>query len=302
MKKLLLLPLVLLVVASFWSCGGRELKEEQTIITGRLNVLVDDCLSPVMEEQVAVFEHLYEHTEVELLHGPENQIVARLLDGTAEVIVLTRQLNENENRFFEARQFNPRVSQFATDAVAFIANRSNLDSVLTVDDIIAFMRGEPTSGRLNRLVFDNPNSSTVRFLKDLAGVDSLPNTGIYAMKSNGEVVKHVYETPQSIGVLGISWIVRRDSSLEKYMDRIKVMGIKNQAGKPGSDGYYKPSQSNLAEGIYPLSRPVYIINAEPRKSLGMGFAAFLTGVSGQRIILKSGLMPDSLPPRELIIR
>ena len=302
MKKLLLLPLVLLIVTSFWSCGGRELKDEQTIITGQLKVLVDDGLSPIMEEQVAVFDHLYEHTDIELLDGPENQIVARLLDGTAEVIVLTRQLNESENRFFEARQFKPRVSKFATDAVALIANKSNPDSALTVDDIIGFMRGEPTSERLNRLVFDNPNSSTVRFLKELAGVDSLPSTGVYAMKSNSEVLKHVYETPQSIGVLGISWVVRADSSLKKYTDGIKVLGIKNQAGKPGSNGYFKPSQSNLAEGIYPLSRSVYIINAEPRKSLGMGFAAFLTGVSGQRIILKSGLMPDSLPPRELIIR
>jgi len=164
------------------------------------------------------------------------------------------------------------------------------------------MQGRQPLSNVNRLVFDNPNSSTVRFLKELAGVDSLPATGVYAMKSNSDVLKYVYETPQTMGVLGINWIVRPDSALQKYVEGVKVLGVRNQAGKPGAAGFYKPSQSNLAEGIYPLSRPVYIINAEPRKSLGMGFAAFLTGLSGQRIILKSGLMPDSLPPRELIIR
>src|SRR5690606_36525836 len=157
-------------------------------------------------------------------------------------------------------------------------------------------------GDLNRLVFDNPNSSTVRYLKDLAGVDSLPTIGVYALKANSEVLKYVYDTPKTIGVLGLSWVVRPDSELGRYTDGIKVLGVRNLSGKPGADGYYKPSQSNLAEGIYPLSRSVYIINAEPRKGLGMGFAAFLTALSGQRIILKSGLMPDSLPPRELIIR
>ncbi|MGK6350461.1 PstS family phosphate ABC transporter substrate-binding protein [Parapedobacter sp. DT-150] len=302
MKKLVLLPLIFGLANSFWSCNNPKPAENRTIVGGQLNVLVDETLLPIMEEQVVVFEHLYKQADVALSGGQENQIAAKLLNKEIEVVVLTRQLTEEEEKFFEARQFEPRVYQFATDAIALIANKNYPDSALTVDDIIEVMRGNGPTERLDRLVFDNPNSSTVRFLKTLAGVDSLPKTGIYALKSNSEVLKYVYETPQSVGVVGINWIVRPDSNLQLYAEGIKVLGVKNQAGKPGSDGYYKPSQSNLADGLYPLSRPVYIINAEPRKSLGMGFAAFLTGESGQRVILKSGLMPDSLPPRELIIR
>ncbi|WP_188504924.1 PstS family phosphate ABC transporter substrate-binding protein [Parapedobacter pyrenivorans] len=302
MKKLVLLPLIFGLLAFLWSCNNRQPKENQTIVSGQLQVLVDETLSPIMEEQVAVFEHLYKRTDVALSVGQENQIVSKLVNTDVEVVVLTRQLNEDEMKFFEARQFRPRVHKFATDAIALIVNKNSPDSVVHVDDIIRVMRGKQPAGHVNRLVFDNPNSSTVRFLKELAGVDSLPDKGVYAMKSNADVLKYVYETPQTMGVLGISWIVRPDSTLQMYADGVKVLGVRNQAGKPGSDGFYKPSQSNLAEGHYPLSRSVYIVNAEPRKSLGMGFAAFLTGVTGQRIILKSGLMPDSLPPRELIIR
>lgn len=271
------------------------------MLTGQLNVLVDEGLLPIMEEQAEVFEHFYQYADVELLEGPENQIVAKLFDGTAEVIVLTRMLTAEENKFFEAREFQPRINKFATDAVALIAHQSNPDSTMTVDQIIAVMRGEPLGGS-KRLVFDNANSSTVRFLKELADVDALPAEGIYALRSNSEVLRHVYDTPQSIGVLGVNWIVRPDSSLQKFADGVKVIAIQGQAGTLGGDGYYKPTQSNLAEGVYPLSRPVYVINGEPRRGLGMGFAAFLSGLSGQRIILKSGLMPDSLPPREIIIR
>ncbi|WP_257666643.1 PstS family phosphate ABC transporter substrate-binding protein [Parapedobacter tibetensis] len=302
MKKLLLLPIIFGSLVFLWSCNSRSPKESKTIVSGQLEVLVDESLLPIMEEQVAVFEHLYKQADVFLLDGPENQIITKLLNNSSEVAVLTRLLTDEEKKFFEARQFQPRVNKFATDAVALIVNKNNPDSTLTVDDLIGMMQGKPSSDRLNRLVFDNPNSSTVRFLKELAGVDSLPSTGIYALKSNSEVLKHVYETPQSIGVLGINWIVRPDSSLQKYVEGVKVLAVKNQEGKPGGDGYYKPSQSNLAEGYYPLSRSVYILNAEPRRGLGMGFAAFLSGISGQRIILKSGLMPDSLPPREIIIR
>lgn len=301
MKKSLILLLIFVISVLAWSCDSQPSKEKQTMLTGRLNVLVDESLLPIMEEQAEVFEHFYRYADIELLEGPENQIVARLLDNTAEVIVLTRMLTAEENKFFEARELRPRINKFATDAVALIAHETNPDSTMTVDEIIAVMRGEPL-GDSKRLVFDNPNSSTVRFLKELAGVDTLPSEGIYAMKSNSEVLRHVYETPQSIGVLGVNWIVRPDSSLQKFADGVKVIAVRGRAEELGGDGYYKPTQSNLAEGVYPLSRPVYVLNGEPRRGLGMGFAAFLSGLSGQRIILKSGLMPDSLPPREIIIR
>jgi len=302
MKKLVLLPHIFGLLAVLGSCNNPQPQENQTIVGGKLQVLVDETLLPVMEEQVAVFEHLYKQADVELSVAQENQIVTKLVNNEVEVAVLTRQLNAEEMTFFEARQFRPRVYRFAEDALALVVNKNSADSVITVDDIIRVMQGKEPVGQVDRLVFDNPNSSTVRYLKDLAGVDSLPATGVYALKSNSEVLKYVYETPRTVGVLGLSWVVRPDSALRRYTDGVKVLGVRSQAGKPGADGYYKPSQSNLAEGIYPLSRSVYIINAEPRKGLGMGFAAFLTGLSGQRIILKSGLMPDSLPPRELIIR
>lgn len=302
MKKSLLLLLIFGFVMLVESCNNQPSKDEQTILTGRLRVLVDESLLPIMEEQAEVFEHIYDYAEIELVDGPENQLVGKLFNREAEVIVLTRQFTNEESKFFEAREFRPRIAQFATDAVALIANRNNPDSTMTVDDIIQIMRGNSPAGGQVRLVFDNPNSSTVRFLKELAGVDSLPSEGIYAVKSNAEVLKHVYETPQSIGVLGVNWVVRPESALKEYAEGVKVLAIKGPAGKPGADGYYKPTQSNLAEGLYPLSRPVYLINCEPRSGLGMGFSAFLTGLSGQRIILKSGLMPDSLPPREIIIR
>jgi len=301
-KKLVLLRLVFFGIVAFWSCNNAETKRAQTIVSGKVEVVADETLLPVMEEQVAVFEHLYDRTNVELTSAQENQIIRKLLNKEVEVAVLTRQLTEQENQFFKARKFTPRVYKFATDAVAVIVNKQVSDSVITLDHLVKIMRGEKSTGSLNQLVFDNPNSSTVRLLKDLAGVDSLPANGVYALKSNLDVLKYVYETPQSIGVVGVSWIVRPDNGTKKYVEGTKVLGVKGREGEPAGGGYYKPSQSNLADSLYALARPVYIINAEPRKSLGMGFAAYLTGESGQRVILKAGLLPDSIPPRELIIR
>src|SRR5690606_41943291 len=101
---------------------------------------------------------IYDYAEIELVDGPDNQLVGKLFNREAEVIVLTRQFTNEESKFFEAREFRPRIAQFATDAVALIANRNNPDSTMTVDDIIQIMRGNYAAGVEERLFLDKANA------------------------------------------------------------------------------------------------------------------------------------------------
>src|SRR5690606_29223635 len=116
------------------------------------------------------------------------------------------------------------------------------------------------------------------------------------------IIKYVHENPQTIGVIGINWLVQPAKEFSDMVDEIKVLGVKNLSGRNGDDGFYYPSQDNLALGKYPLARELYIVNATGARGLGFGFASFIGGERGQRLVLKSGLLPDSIPPREIIIR
>jgi phosphate transport system substrate-binding protein len=78
------------------------------------------------------------------------------------------------------------------------------------------------------------------------------------------------------------------------MEKIKFMAVKDKKGK-----YQLPTQSNLKTGSYPLIRDLYLIDCQGKAGLGTGFAAFLASDIGQRIILKAGLAPDSLPSRQI---
>ena len=168
-----------------------------------------------------------------------------------------------------------------------------------MDDIIKVLRGEMSS--LGNLIFDNANSSTVRYFKELAGVKELPTKGVYALKTNAEVIQYVFDNPGTIGVVGVNWIVQPPVELEEVVSSLKILGVKNLAGKPGSDAFYKPFQNDIALELYPLIRSLYIINCEGGPGLGTGFASFIAGERGQRIVLKSGLLPDSIPSREVNI-
>ena len=86
--------------------------------------------------------------------------------------------------------------------------------------------------------------------------------------------------------------------MQKFVDNVNVLAVKGLK----SDGYYTPSQNNIAEGKYPLARDLYIINCEGFSGLGMGFASFVAGDIGQRIILKSGLLPIRIPTRKFTVK
>jgi phosphate transport system substrate-binding protein len=59
----------------------------------------------------------------------------------------------------------------------------------------------------------------------------------------------------------------------------------------------KPYQAYIALKQYPLWRTVQITLREPRVGLGTGFASFVASDKGQRIVLKSGLVPATAPVR-----
>jgi phosphate transport system substrate-binding protein len=48
---------------------------------------------------------------------------------------------------------------------------------------------------------------------------------------------------------------------------------------------------------YPLIRNVYIVNREGRNGLGTGFASFIAGDQGQRLLKLMGMLPATMPVR-----
>jgi len=292
---------VLLIFAGFIACNNQPSKDKQGILMGRATILVDETIAPVIEDQIDVFESSYTHAELTMVVGAENEIVNKLLKDSAQLAVLTRELTEKEIGFFKAKTINPKTVRFATDAIGLITHKNNVDSTISAEEIVQLMKGEPVEG-IKALVFDNANSSTLAYFRALAGVDKLPASGVYALKGNADILKYVNENPQSVGVLGINWILQPPADVAPYVENIKLMGVKNLAGKPGDDGFYKPSQANLALNLYAFTRKLYCINVQGKEAVGMGFSAFLYGERGQRLILKSGLLPDSIPTREIIIR
>jgi phosphate transport system substrate-binding protein len=211
--------------------------------------------------------------------------------------VLARKLNDDELKVFASRKIIPKTTPIAMDAIALITNSNSKDSLVALNDVLNFMKGK-TDGKIKGLVFDNPNSSNVRYMNNLAGLASIPQKGVFSFATNNEVIKFVSENEGMIGIVGLNWLSQPMPEMQTYVDKITIVSVKGL----NDSNYYAPDQNNIAEGKYALARELFIINCQGYEGLGMGFSSFISGEIGQRIILKSGLAPIRVPSRKLIIR
>ncbi|MDB5109080.1 MAG: hypothetical protein JWR67_194, partial [Mucilaginibacter sp.] len=174
------------------------------------------------------------------------------------------------------------------------------DTLITVNELKKMLNGQTKTG--TNIVFDNPNSSLVRYLKSFSGTQNFKQTNIYSLKNNKEVIRYVSENKNAIGIIGFSWLNDPDKDYEDEVKKVKVVAIKDENSKTAPNEYFTPSQNTLALKQYPLIRGLYVINCTGKRGLGTGFAHFMVSEQGQRIILRSGLLPDSIPQREIRIK
>ena len=185
--------------------------------------------------------------------------------------------------------------------MALIINKKNTDSLLTVQQLKDIFTGKITSWKqINpkskikdfSVVFDDKNSSTVRFTIDsICGGEPLATENLYAQGGNEKVIDYVAETPGAIGIIGASWIGNKsDSTNLSFSERVRVVGLSRESfANPANS--YKPYQAYIAQELYPLTRKIYMINTASRMGLVRAFSAFTASHKGQQIILKSGMMP-----------
>lgn len=120
--------------------------------------------------------------------------------------------------------------------------------------------------------------------------DSLKGN-LSALKTNAAVIDYVEKTPNAIGVIGVSWVGdKSDSTQLSFSDRVTVMSVSKDEVATAQNSY-KPYQAYIALGQYPLVREIYAVLTDPRSGLASGFATFLASDRGQRIILRSGVVP-----------
>ena len=298
---------VFIFAGIFAACNSSKKGITETPTSGLIKISADQTFEPIMEQEIDVFEGLYPKANIIPVYADEVDVITSLLQDSVRLAVTTRRLSPKEVETLNARKLYPKEVKIATDGVALIVNKANPDTLITMDQLRRILTGEVTEwnqvypesklGKL-QLVFDNPNSSTVRFAIDsVCGGKPLSTGNVSALKTNQQVINYVAENPGAMGVIGVNWLGdRSDTTNLSFRQEIRVMAVSAEdVATPVNS--YKPYQAYLYYGNYPLARSIYALLNDPRSGLPWGFTSFMTSDKGQRIILKSGLVPATQPVR-----
>lgn len=304
--KALLVSIFITALFSLAACnsmGKRATNETPT--RGNIKISVDESFQPIIEAEIFTFTHLYPAAHITAEYKPEYDVINDFMNDSVKVIVTSKKLTDYQIQYLRDTQIIARTTTYAYDALALVTNKENKDTLMkfnTVKDIftgkVKNWKDIDPKSKLGpiRIIFDNNKSGNIRYFKELFDVKDSLSGNFFAVNNNTEVINFVSRNPDALGIVSVNWISDKDDSTNMSLShKVNELAISHQFI---DDGYYfRPDQGFIYDKSYPFVREVYLISRETFAGLGSGFINWACAEQGQRIVLKSGLVPATMPIR-----
>lgn len=317
-----------LCVPLLTGCKDWYRKDKQELST----IVCDASFQNILEQEIEVYEFIYyPNAHVVAYYDTEAAAIDSLLSLKSRTIVIPRDLTQSEKNALKKRKRTARSQKIAVDAIALIVNPANTAcNALSKREIADILSGSTTKwdevepayadnpafkDKDIMVLFDNNESSMVSYMRsNLLGGKSL-GPAARNVGSIQNVLETVKENRYAIGVIGVTWLTTDlkgeivtaelaaeaqdetvDLSMDEINDRIKNSGVKVLG--VFNDEYataFKPFQQYIYDGRYPLFRSIYMITTAPTGSAGGKFFSFVTGYVGQKLLMKTGILPARMP-------
>ena len=105
------------------SCGGNySQKGQDTPTAGRIKVAIDDSYRLLAEAEVFTFQTIYKYASLDTVYGTEADVINAFMNDSVPLIIVNRKLSDNQVAFLKERQYIPKTTRIAVDAIALIIN------------------------------------------------------------------------------------------------------------------------------------------------------------------------------------
>lgn len=283
-------------------------RTDDTPTAGKVLVLADVDSRSVIEAEASIFNAIYANAEVEVRYMSEGELLKAMMNDSVRCVVTSGAYGPEQQADFQRRKLSALpVVPIYNDAIAVVVNKNSPIARLGVAQIKEILNADTAavramSGAENaitigslRAVFAGSGSGVARML-----VDSLHLKGIRgsALPDVGSVIAQVARDGNTVGFIAFATISDLDDpAVLALRSQVRLLPV----SATESSEAVLPSQSTIADGRYPLRRTMNMLLTEGKSGLGTGFVSFVANHKGQRIILKLGVPPITVPPRNIEI-
>ena len=279
MRLIVLVNIIAFVMFATCCCGEHVFTEDAISVSGSTT-----CL-PAVERAAARFMEKYAQLTVSVYAGGSGLGVREVAEGIADIGMISREISESERGEYSYVDF--LLFPFARDAVVPIVSSEVYEAGVTslsLSQVRGIYEGRLTNweklGGPSReiLVVDKEPDRGTRhvFMRVIFGDESAETTKDSIITGpNDDMQMAVATSDSAIGYVSQAW----------GNADVKRLGIEVN----GSISY--PTVANVRDGLFPLSRTLYLVTNGPPDGVRKDFIEFMLGPEGAKIIAESGLVP-----------
>ena len=274
MKSTVRIALISIIAAAILLTGcvkkEKSVSDETSGYSGSYAFGGSTTLMPIFEAAIEEFTEIYPEVSISYDALGSSAGVKGVIAGTYSLGAASRELKESEiNNGAE-------YTTVALDGVAVIVNKKSvpLDN-LTIDQLIGIYSGEITNwkelgGPDNEIVvFNRDEASGTRSAFSELTIEKknksfLPEAGI--VTSNGDMVSKIGATPYSVGYCGFGYLAKDPGT-----KGVSINGI-------------APTEENVINGTFPISRPLNVVYKRELAETEKAFLDYLLSEDGQKIV------------------
>ncbi len=240
---------------------------------------------PMMQLQVETYIKKQPASDINLSGGGSGTGITSLLDGTIDLAMSSRDLKLAEKIKFKEKNQEIKTVQVAIDALSIIVHPQNSVSKLTQDQLMGIFTGQITNwkdvgGADQKIVLYSRESSsgTYEFMKDNVLDKKEFAKEAISTSATAQIVYAVSQNKSAIGYVGLAYVENIVKPLPIAFD--------------GKD-FVAPSFNNAAKGIYPITRPLFLIYNVSNEAKVKPFLDYILSVQGQKLVTHKGFIPVS---------
>ena len=277
---------ILLLTVTFITLAAAGCLEEGTkenlVITGSTTVL------PAVERCAEVFNWAQNDTRVQVSSGGSGRGIQDAATGIADIGMASREVKDSEVRRFGDHFVEHLIGY---DAIAVVVSKKIYDAGvqgLSTEEISKIYSGEIDNwkyvGGPDMMILPVariPGSGTGEtFNEMIMGSISAETEGVEVnAMENAEIKTLIVQSDKAIGYLGIGYAKTGD---------LRAVAL---------DGVF-PSEENVKNRTYRLSRPLYLYTWNGTSEREARFIDFVLGPEGQRILEEEGFFPQATSGQE----
>lgn len=269
-------------------------------ISGNLSSVGSDSLANLMTLWAEEFNRNYPNVNIQIQAAGSSTAPPALTEGTSNLGPMSREMKDDEIEDFEDKHgYKPTAIPVAVDALAVLVNKDNPVKGLSIDQVDAIFSSTRKCGgdadienwgqagvaawgaKSIQLYGRNSVSGTYGYFKEHALCKGDFKSNVNEQPGSASVVQSITTSVNGIGYSGMGYTT----------SGVKMVPL----AKKGSTKFVEATPENALNGIYPLTRYLYVyVNKKPNQPLAPlenEFIKMVLSKAGQEAVIKDGYIP-----------